>query len=846
MSPTSTALPSRTMEVTIPSSSSTSTAAAGSADTASYDVSQLDENDTYGSRASSVTVISDADHHSLLSPLASPVNQGADTPIIRPHPFGIRSTPASMCPSDYRKGSQSESDSADSLCTRGQEVTGSRQSKKTGDLSTSQATPTLPRKNSPLLSSSRPILHTSSYPAPEEGGVGSCRPPITTTMATNHTSSRRCNCHYGNPTTCATLACCESMGMCPIPDGFLTFDPTKKPCDIRAQSGAPCEFSSCKDEDMYSLGHLASCGLLGPLDPAPSAPPSHTSSLDSGYELDSRYEQSWSLTNSCTELANSFTVGSNRNALVEGGATATPSKCCACSENDSGRGSQCSCLKDKFPEQVLSARQGVFRPRAEATCVPPADSGRTSFYPQSQRRGGGPNSGSLPLSLRDGSAESAPTQAGGVAGNPPDPTCSLFPIKLSHYDPLEEVPSPDSTNTSSPDDSPGGLLSSPPDPQASLPIRKIQGHTHSIMQARAYKGNINEVSSDFGGLDEDPDSDLCTGEEFDSVSSASLPVFSSAETSIQSRASERQFGSSFVTSSIPVSCSPHTPSTCSTSATSSLHGHTHSPSHSLPQYRRLPEVVVIDYPVAGTTDTGSVCSEIDSGRGTSEIDGGRDTKTSMKMRDFDTRSLSQISEMSSNLELKSTHGSLNTLALLRHNSNHRANSSPPLLERQPRIMAEDEEVCSRGGALGSFGGANRSYPMLTKLHRLEERDYQSDAQTEKGEGYRSNKEDEGLILKSLHPSMLHQQLHRHDEGLEAGVRPSTLEHFDNFTDVPLPDLDEFHLDTPTHGRGVEPDTHRHQMSDFGHSLFVGYVRCCLFACLFPFFPRMDVCVFVSS
>ncbi len=85
----------------------------------------------------------------------------------------------------------------------------------------------------------------------------------------------------------------------------------------------------------------------------------------------------------------------------------------------------------------------------------------------------------------------------------------------------------------------------------------------------------------------------------------------------------------------------------------------------------------------------------------------------------------------------------------------------------------------------------------------------------------------GASMKSLSepPSMLHQQLHQHDRSLRIGARPSTLEQFDNFTDVPLPDLEDFHLDTPTHGgareRAQEESNHRHQMSDFGHSLFVG-------------------------
>ena len=77
-----------------------------------------------------------------------------------------------------------------------------------------------------------------------------------------------------------------------------------------------------------------------------------------------------------------------------------------------------------------------------------------------------------------------------------------------------------------------------------------------------------------------------------------------------------------------------------------------------------------------------------------------------------------------------------------------------------------------------------------------------------------------LVLHSLrafhnNPSM-HQRLHQH-MALEISRRPSTLEQFE---DILLPRMDEFHLDMPTQGR-QEQAGHRHPMSDFGHSLFVG-------------------------
>ena len=64
---------------------------------------------------------------------------------------------------------------------------------------------------------------------------------------------------------------------------------------------------------------------------------------------------------------------------------------------------------------------------------------------------------------------------------------------------------------------------------------------------------------------------------------------------------------------------------------------------------------------------------------------------------------------------------------------------------------------------------------------------------------------EDLVLHSLrafhnNPSILHQRLHQHNKALEISRQPSTLEQFDDFTDVLLPRMDEFHLDMPTQGR----------------------------------------------
>lgn len=861
---------SRTAEVNIPTPASSCGAGTGSSTEASlYDISQLDETDVFGSsRASSVTVISEHDRNSMLSPFASPVN--GDTPVIsiRSHPFGIRTTPISlMSPSDYRKGSQSESDSLDSLNVRGQqEVAGSNASlhpyKKagvagnSGDLLTSQGLHTPLRKNSPLLSSARQTGFSKTPPEASD----------------NRQEANHCNCHYGNPTTCATLACCESMGMCPIQDGFLTFDPTKNSRTTSLASSHLAHQHGYEADDEYSISHLATRGMLGPAHSLDS-----NSSLVSPSSLDSGYDQSWSLTNSsrnsCAEFSLSA-VCSNKNHPPPGGVVEVPAAKCLCNENDSGRGSQCSCPKDKscrralqFADSVVSeglAKQGAGGGKSsparswqrhpedpgsnstttacsgvpagiagtavsqeERTALTDSDA-TCSVLPGKTERGTAlvdpdPASGAFPvrLSSRHGKASQ------GVATSPPssesagekqlgpassDPTSSVFPVKLSRYGQGLSLSalSPESGEEKELehcDDPSLEVFAVSSDPLAPVPVRRIKNHIRTISQAKELRNkelrnNVNVSSSDHMSAENSasvlctPNSDLCADDDDfleSALSSISLPSALDDSTSVPASIPPRAdtFGSTFSTSSVPVSCGPTSSSLlCS------------APTSSLTSCHPTPHMVVEDTPPSAT---GSICSEVDSGRG---------TKSSIKTGDFDTRSLSQISEISYECEPEA---SLSTLALLRHRTDLRANSSPPLFDNQPRLGCGEEESCS-------LGGACRSFPSLFKHLGTE------------GEGDASNRQahvnPEGVAqtgrlgsTRSLSepPSMLQQQLHRHEQSLIMGFRPSTLQQFDNFTDVPLPDLEDFHLDMPSPGshQDEQAATHRHQMSDFGHSLFVG-------------------------
>lgn len=774
-----------------------------------YDVSQLDEADVFGSRASSVTVMSELDRQSLLSPFASPVNnQGADTPTVRPHPFSIRSgnTPSSTA-GEHHKGSQSESDSVDSLhllrndsASSGNSLRQAAAKKSPGTShssefsSPSQGSNVLLRKNSPLLSSARTA--NSHARKPEEN------PPP---RSENHTD--RCNCHYGNPTTCATIACCESMGMCRIEDGFLTFDPSRRSRDAsHVDPGHAHLHTQCEMEDKYSLGHLASYGFLGPtqsLDSGSatsSAPPSHTScsSLDSGYD------QSSSLTNSSrdsAEFTGSFVmVGSNRNMHPEGVR-------CACSEIDSGRGSQCSCLKERGCKRTL-----CFSDVTTQEACPPVRAGqgvgvaRNSPSARNTQHGhlhchedqSGVNCNtsvrlptgrvlslhhSIPSSSRGRGNDAAHTlnepQSDCKDTRVPDPTNSLFPMKLSNFDPsklTEELPSPLSPEPLDKPDSVslGGVSS---DPLIPLPMQKLKNYIQTMDQTRSVATcSPNSACYDLtnpGG-----------SQQFE-YADAGLSIATSSLSELTS-SSIGQLRNVYSTSSVPVSHSTYDtpPPSSSSSLKSSSSSLSHTPLAHLPHC---------------SFDSRSISSEADSGRG---------TKSSLKTGELDARSLSQISEMSYEMDPDYFPCTLSP-------HDQRASSSPPTTGSQPR---GDKEAC--------LIGPHRSFPMLAKSQCGE---LGAEPGRTADEGMSQDCVDDkstDLALRSLkafrnNRSILHQQLHQRDQELETGQRPSTLKQFDDFTDVLLPQLDDFHLDMPTHCYQEEPAVQRHPMSDFGHSLFVG-------------------------
>ena len=898
-------------------------------------INQLEENDVFGSRASSVTVMSDPDRASLFSPFASPVNQGMDTPIVRTYPFGIRSTPLSVAGttpgSDVRKGSQSDSDSLDSLHMQHSQLhahgmgldpsyagTGMGAMKKmsslnrSGDLSMSQSSQSSLKKQSPLLFSSDSTTRLDSNCF----GSGSCElPPLS---ATNVAPCDFIGEMSGNSCCTATRQrqnyLCHDSSKCPVGrEDFITFDPTSK--------------------HLLSPDHTH-CSL-----------PSHTSSSS----LDSGYDQSLSLTDSCRDSCTEFTSSSyyggggpcsfksgtyahykmSSSCRTDGTSYSSNAGNVACTELDLDSG-----LGGKRPLFLAKAQQHQLEDDSQGH-LNLEEKGLVGYGKDEGNCGGGlaiptdrfgregltlsPQTSASSLSLamyqarnsEEMSIATVHSNDTSIASQDEyplsDPECSLKGVKRrvlsfdkgslrsdrstsaksanvtsQERNDEEEVSSPSLPSPLSPDptnsqldldadvSAPVESLALSSDPTRALPPRKLRNHFRRLsdncdggsftseeaglssaseisinvaqcsqvmrMQSPSTSGIHNPQLSAGSNTTHGVSSFSPAVSETASLTQSARHISARAQSPHWTHTQESHSGIPLSTQNISVPISPLSHTSTSTSSLSS--SPVMSPSHTKSQQRS-----------SLTGQESPYGSESDSGRGTKislhVVD--LESNTYSQPVDFDSHSLSLLSESLND----SNSESLQVMASLRpgtrlNQSKVRASSSPPLIGL---FRSEnEEEMCSLGrGECPSFpipssnstsnllaghcydnGDSDRNWAntFLSLPTKKSSDSRQTDQSDEKKENEDPTKSLSTRSLKKCrhNPSLLHQQLYDHDRSLHMGYRPPALERFGNFEDVPLPDLEEFHLDTPTdyhpHGQ-EEAESHRQLMSDFGHSLFVG-------------------------
>lgn len=201
----------------------------------------LEESDLFPvSRASSCTVVSEQEKR-VLSPAAS---TDRETPVVKPHPFSFRTTPHSTTGSStdsfhrHHASSESEcydrqSDTASIRAIRSK----SNSLNYSGEYPYSTSVPSGSLKNSPLVSTKqqqRSHMTTDSTITSATNTLCTCDcrdHPVASKDEVFGYRQFRCKCHFGDPRSCAFDPATESMGFCPINQGFIKFDPHRRYSD---------------------------------------------------------------------------------------------------------------------------------------------------------------------------------------------------------------------------------------------------------------------------------------------------------------------------------------------------------------------------------------------------------------------------------------------------------------------------------------------------------------------------------------------------------------------------------------------------------------------------------------
>lgn len=842
----------------------------GGEDTTQHDL--VNENDVFGSRASSVTVMSDQDRVSLFSPFASPVSHGVDTPIIRTHPFAIRTAPLSLVsPGEMRKGSQSESDLCDGLHlphVPGHVHVGGGDSAcpeltSTGPLPQHQpctgSAKTIKKLSSSLsrsgdLSTSHLLLHSSlkkhcslvsSVPSSRHEGVVAHMMSCNQLPSSLSSSSFELSGDTADDHGDSVQSFIRTLATCPI----------VSTCSLRADNAVT-----------IAPGHK------------PVLSPDHTHfaprSLTSNSSLDSGYDQSLSFTDSardsCPELTGNYSYGimcsvrngmcSNKSGMVcSNKGVCVDSSSTSCGQVAGGELDGADVVGCRRPLQL-----DMLAERQEASTVLKGthngmgEGGKKALFGSKLGQNA---TGELPNTLRNGHVRNTVMSAFlstfesssiAICDNSPsedDDLSSLSPDPTNHQLDLDDDVSQTITES----------MAISQDPLQALPHRRLTNHIRNLSGGCARTDDCNGpdntikpsavvLSTTRSQVNQRQHGNDATSSLGDAGIGPlgplhNLPCSSSVPSSLQSshRTARTPTSSATFSSCKTMSSEASHDSTSDHESFSAFHTNgsavpispppTHASSLSSPPCHPSPNRDQQPSSVAGTK---SPCD--------SEADSGRSTKTSHKTGELDS---SLISEILYDTDSDCT-PVLSSLHLGCFDEGGDSSSSPPLIGQYRD--EHEEEKCWLGREESQSFRPPLPPSLSTKLipghHDNETRNNtftRSSSATTSSNGYsgdcdsigHSQQDCRGCAVadspseRSLryhrNPSLLHQRLHDHDNSLLVGKRPSALEKFDDFVQIPLPDLEEFHLDSPSLSAGLqeEAESHGQQMSDFGHSLFVG-------------------------
>ena len=825
----------------------------------SNDASQyaLEESELFPvSRASSCTVVSEQEKR-VLSPATS---IDRETPVVKPHPFSFRTTPLSTTGT----GSSTDSfhrhhTSSESECYERQSDTASSRairSKSTsfnysGEYSSSTLVPSGSLKNSPLVSAKQQQYENMRSHVTTDSSVSSTTNTLCTCNSRDHPVASkddnafgyrqfRCKCHYGDPRSCAFDPETESMGFCPINQGFVKFDPNRRYSDEKLNLGLiVTNTPPSRDSSNISLSSNFSQSPHTTQLPGMMAcsPPYHSNkALPSRgpYSESPRdtYSSNAAIRTSCTSIDSGYEKSMSMSSFTSSAREPSSLGSAPCqpqygSSGDVSMPTSSSSTEPHGGDDILT------KPRARSLCDMEHKEDTTS---------------SSTTNLLNQGVNSLYPKLPTVTPQVVIDDCNT----LTSQQALEAKLTTSVTSTCSSDTAtPVGPLSksATPSPSSSIGNPTNSSSLSKTELRRAFFANKGKKAK---GIRTIEDSQLKQQLSTSAITRPRSQAISyTQDNKWKTKSCEPEMTATCTNdnhlTSTPTyfgnrtlgttsQCPPHSSAQCNPFSNGCTSSHCPvdfecpsdlqtAPCAPLPQThysfgvypfaarfeaRPLPNNGSPYQPTFGCPNALSFSSTTNSKSGTqasasmavaapptlilpsdaqsviSETDSGHCTKSIDDRSQVDGDACSQASELSN-------------------------------LDNTSEYSEVDNDV---------FGVRQRG--VYTQASHRNQQNHQNQYNGDESVNPEGSLSASYLKLLRNSPSLLQQKLREYEDAMYGGGRPRMLEQFDDFTDVDLPTFDEFCLDdTPSEmetGGADGTPSHRHRMGDFGHSLFAGYVR----------------------
>ena len=821
----------------------------------------LEESDLFPvSRASSCTVVSEQEKR-VLSPAAS---TDRETPVVKPHPFSFRTTPLSTTGSSsdsyHRHHTNSESDyyERNSDTASYQAVRSKSNSfNYSGEYSYSTS---VPNGSSPLFpgtvakqqqyGQTRIVTTNSSAVAMTTNTLCSCNsrdhPVASKDGASFGYRQFHCKCHYGDPRSCAFDPESESMGLCPINNGFMTFDPNRRYSDDTERSNpfinqgvtiintppSPCDdvsLSSNFSQSPHRSNMVPSLSDHSPKDSYHSNNPIRTSCTS----IDSGYEKSMSMSSFTSSAKDPISLGDSLPHPPQYGSAGDVSlQTSSASKPESGT------VYDPV-ETKPRARSLCEMERKEAQDTPVSNSlfnkGDSGLYPKLPSLT--PQLVIEDLTLTSHQALEANLNTSLASACSSDGSTPVGPLSKS------ATPSPTSsmgsaTNTNA--------VLQPSLSKAELKRAFFSSKGKKAKGIRTIEDSKMKEKQISLTPDTRPRSDAVCYSHDCNWKTKSCDIDVTPSTATPPTAPPTEVNDNHVTST-PTYFGNRTLG----SNPSNLNQHHQLPSHPLNRFNQSWKSSQCSKDVSETQCTPQGCYNFPSNPFTSRFDPRLFSNGSPRQPTFGSPKHSPFdgtpsSKSGTQASISMAVAAAPTLILpsdaqsiiSETDSGHCTKSIDDHSQADVDLCSQASELshisnldntseCSEADmdvfAARQGGGGYRFQPShRNQLHNM----YQRDPLAEDSNTLNPEVSLSASYLKLHHdnPSLLHEKLREYEDTVYNRRRPRMLEQFDDFTDVELPTFDEFCLDdspSELEQDGGSGGLHRHRIGDFGHSLFAG-------------------------